>query len=436
MRLHMLTRTAAIALIAGLTPLGIDTAFAQASASEVAKAPDTYFVTVRDGVEMRCRPGAIWYPVARLERGQVLRKTGEQEGWLSVEYPPGTPALARVDRVEIRDGADGGQVAVLTRKTSLYAFNIEKQNSNDSYAMLFAHNHLEAGTRLLMINEVERLGGGLGGFLVMPPRGASGWVQPLSTDVRLATEDEVKAFLEDSGWDQQGEGSADNGAPEVAPPQDAGDQNNTTSDDQDSTDETGDTSDDDTASDVDEASPFDKATEGLESLNDAFRRLIQSPLEEAEVTPLIEAYEGFKGSLAEDLRRQGFGDAADAYIGLLKVRERLQQIMRETKELEARVGEMPDTAVVERSVSLGYTAVGRLMPSVIYNGERLPLLYRIVSVDTAVGRTIAYVAPSDEISMASRLGSIVGVRGSATTDQGRRVPILRVDEMDVLRSAE
>ncbi|GAB4549196.1 MAG: hypothetical protein Tsb0013_10290 [Phycisphaerales bacterium] len=411
--------------------------------AQVPTAPDSWLVVKRDGVQMRCRAGAIWYVVRELEAGQVLRVDGEREGWLGVEYPPGTPAVVRIERVELRENDDGERVAVLTRKSSLYAHNLQADTRDDSYAAVFSTNELEPGTRLPIVSEIERRGGGIGGYLVLPPRGAIGYIQPLAADVRTATEAEIAAFLEASGWNKP---EADDTTDEPAP---SSDQTSDTEPEQSRPDQQADTStannDATDAQQPDKQQPSDtqgepaddpyrKAEQRLSSLDEAFQRVLAAPMEDAELSGLIDSYESLRAELPDDQSSAAFRDAIDVRLTLLDLRAELQQLAREAADLEARVGETPDLEAVERSTSLGYEAVGRLMPSLIYDGERLPLLYRIVSVDTAYGRTVAYVAPHDEINLASALGAIVGVHGEATTEQDRRVPVLTPLRVDVLRS--
>ena len=442
-----------VGMIAALcSPSGLLPAVSDASAAqEGVKAPDSYIVTVRDGVLLRCRAGSIWYPVTTLKSGQVLRVMGETEGWQAVEYPPGTPAVARIERVELRKNAEGDEVAVLMRPSTLYAYNTTDPTSDMSYNGVFKIEQLPAGTELPILGTIEKRGGVLGGYLVDPPRGAIGYVQPLGSDVRLATDAEIAAFLQESGWDQQ-LGDGENDASEEHSDDDGG-MNGTPeggdgSGDTDSGTETGtgegaDDADDSSDNDKDngkaddaeaELDAYDKAERELLSLNDAFQRVLNAPMDEAELTGMREAYDSLLTRVPEGEEGRVFRDVIGVQLELLSIREELQEMLREANALEARINTTPDTMVVDRSQSLGYEAVGRLMPSLIYDGARLPLLYRVVSVDSAYGRTLAYVAPSEDVELTSALGSIVGVHGEATTEQDRRVPILTPERVDVLRS--
>lgn len=73
----------------------------------------------------------------------------------------------------------------------------------------------------------------------------------------------------------------------------------------------------------------------------------------------------------------------------------------------------------------GYDIVGRLVPSGIYDGRRLPRMYRIqaVAADGLV-RTIGYIRESETLNIESQLGQIVGVVGEARLDEALRLRVI------------
>ena len=80
-----------------------------------------------------------------------------------------------------------------------------------------------------------------------------------------------------------------------------------------------------------------------------------------------------------------------------------------------------------------YAMVGRLAPSAVYNGDRLPLMYRVQSVDPLTGpRTIGYVRPREGQRLDGNLGQIVGIIGSTTDDDALSLRIIRPERVDVL----
>ena len=104
----------------------------------------------------------------------------------------------------------------------------------------------------------------------------------------------------------------------------------------------------------------------------------------------------------------------------------------ESSSVEA--GESLERFVAQVKAARGYDVVGRLLPSAIYDGERLPLMYRVVSVDAEGGRTVAYLIGDDGDELAARTGEIVGVRGEGGAERSWRVPVIRVTAIETLRS--
>jgi hypothetical protein len=81
----------------------------------------------------------------------------------------------------------------------------------------------------------------------------------------------------------------------------------------------------------------------------------------------------------------------------------------------------------------GYQFVGRLVRSSVYDGNRLPLMYRIVSVNESVPRTIGYIVPGDEgLGATDRLGEIVGVLGTSSLDRDLNLRIVTPTRIDTL----
>ena len=67
-----------------------------------------------------------------------------------------------------------------------------------------------------------------------------------------------------------------------------------------------------------------------------------------------------------------------------------------------------------------------------YDGKRLPLLYRLMSVEGGAGRTLAYIAPAEGTDIAGKLGTIVGVVGTREGAAGLRAQVITPRRIDVL----
>jgi hypothetical protein len=81
-----------------------------------------------------------------------------------------------------------------------------------------------------------------------------------------------------------------------------------------------------------------------------------------------------------------------------------------------------------------WDAVGRLNASSIYNGERLPLLYRLQ--DQGTGQTIAYILPTPEFDLPSMLGLLIGVKGPMRYDESLRLNTILPAQIGPLSSKD
>jgi hypothetical protein len=80
-----------------------------------------------------------------------------------------------------------------------------------------------------------------------------------------------------------------------------------------------------------------------------------------------------------------------------------------------------------------YDAVGRLNASRVYDGKRLPMLYRLSS--PSGGRTIGYIRPSQQVDLLPMLGRLVGIVGSKNYDAGYRLLIVSPKRIDILTAS-
>jgi serine protease inhibitor ecotin len=74
--------------------------------------------------------------------------------------------------------------------------------------------------------------------------------------------------------------------------------------------------------------------------------------------------------------------------------------------------------------------MGRLNASTVYDGDRLPLLYKLA--DEVTGHTIAYVMPGPNSKPSEALGLLVGIKGVRRYDETLRVNVIIPDSIDVL----
>ena len=173
----------------------------------------------------------------------------------------------------------------------------------------------------------------------------------------------------------------------------------------------------------------------IEELESAFRALTTQPVEDAEIEPLISEYERLRDSIEDSEENVAWRARVENRISLLKVRLQVQENLRDLQAATEQA-DAGAKAIAERMSNLDltrpYALVGRLAASAIYDGKRLPLMYRLQSVDSGGGRTIAYVVPTPDIDLRGKLGSIVGVEGASRVDQGLKLRIVQPSRVDLL----
>jgi len=486
MRSSPLTTRAARALLAAgaccapfLAPPAAPRAHAQ-----VADAEPYYIEVQRDNVYLRCGDGTVWYAVAQVDADAVLRVDGEGFDWLRVAFPDGVGALVRAD-----EGALDAQRAVirLTRPSKLRYYNRDNGVVNSWKTLL--DQPLPAGEELPHLDTLRDEAGQPVGFLVEAPDEARAFIsQQLTSRI---SEEEALARLGRNDRDDEQPPRAESPAPEQptqtaaapreesAPPEttrpadessaQAPDTQQTEPADADQPDAPGPAAADEpadepadeapeqpvdqtaatneaapsppsdpapvlTMGDADDEAPGRRALT-LEELQDAFDRVIAEPILEAEIQPLINGHR----ELLETIEGDASAESVRAYlrtrIDLLEIRLDLQRQMERVRQIRSRAeqdAESIQSRVAEWRQRPEYLFIGRLAPSAIYDGKRLPLLYRLLSVEDAPGRTIAYIAPDENLDLNAKLGAIVGVVGAREGHGALRAQVVTPERVDVL----
>jgi hypothetical protein len=187
-----------------------------------------------------------------------------------------------------------------------------------------------------------------------------------------------------------------------------------------------------------ELAPEPASIEDLEQALTAARRLPKTALDEAldelhaEYTRTLHAEEakGQDERILEALRRRVAW--LDLRIETRNQRRALDAALAQASSREIEISQSVRTWQSSRS----YSMVGRLAPSAVYDGQRLPLMYRVQSIDPLTGpRTIGYVRPGEGQRFDDRLGQIVGIIGSTTDDDALSLRIIRPERVDALDAA-
>lgn len=409
-----------------------------------------YVVVERDGTPLQCRIGSASYPVKTLSASQVLKVDGQSTSMYRVEYVAGMNAFVKIDEVSLEDG---GKTAKLTKPSRLMAANSE---GGVSWWYLL-DKELDAGQTFGVQKTVKGPDGKDAGYLVPAPAGSRAYIR--RDAVRAATQAEVDTFLGKKTEETPAPAAPETKpvvtppaeppavlpatgpgvttipvkpapAPETAPsepakpevaPVEAPKPEATTPPE--------------TTPTPPAAAPGKLKAIDAETLGSIYGEALRTPLEQVELDAVIAEFQRTIESLTavegtERLRRQ-----LESRVQVLKMRALLQASLRETSASSGTLKAQVDQTKSELDrleKQRQYTVVGRLVASSVYDGRRLPLMYRVLSPEPTSTRTLAYVAPDGKLDLSEKVGKIVGVRGDSRLDESLRVNIVAPTSVDVL----
>jgi hypothetical protein len=401
---------------------------------------------------IRCAGGTYYYPIARVRANDVLVSLGKEGEWVRVEYPTGTFAYVGAEDAEKRDAN-----VALTAPSRLKAANLN-YGLRGSWKAVY-DEPLPVGTTLRLIEPVADEGGQTTAFLVEAPAGAIGYIHESS--IRDATPEEIAKFKAsmvpmpkgETTANAQGAGQAGPNAAEAqhaptgenatAPVAEAGDA--TPDQGESAPGETGLRANEQVVS-IDQ-SQHQTAPSGPDAqfmataaaLDAAFREVYAQPVIDAEYDELIaelkRAGESIPGTSSDV---ELFKRRIEQRVAVLELKRDVQKEQRALAEATRKIDEgaarlAEQLAALEKSQS--YSIVGRLVPSTVYDGSRLPLMYRIQSVGHAVPRTLGYVRPNEGVDIKSKVGEVVGVIGQSSLDLSLKLRVIRPERIDVLAPA-
>jgi hypothetical protein len=168
----------------------------------------------------------------------------------------------------------------------------------------------------------------------------------------------------------------------------------------------------------------------LEALEEMYRQLRREPIETAEVLPLRQLYLNLADETIEHEAVSIYAMSRAEQLAIwADLQERRAEISRLRKRLRMTVEEAEAVRLALES-RRDYVAVGRLTVSTIYDGRRLPALYRLQ--DAGTGRTIAYLRPTEAFNLGAMIGQIVGIVGEKGYDGGLRLNLVDPARIDLL----
>lgn len=414
--------------------------------AQVADVAPYYVVVEADGATLRSGDLRNYYPIAEARVGQVLRVDGEGRNWLRVSYPLQTRALVRGDRGE-HDRSAG--VVRLTSPGRPKAWNLE-YGVNGSWKDI-PTDILPAGTEMKFV-EIASDRNGASHYIVEAPRSSRAFIETAHT--RRASQAEADAYLRSIGGERAlvgaqsprpasepavptllGNQIADAGAGETEAPTDAASTAPT-----DPTDPT-------IAADTTRRTPVPQAlpdpTErpiaGLKELEVAFQNVQKQKAIDAELDQLLAEFRTALEKIDPTAENEPLRMAVDQRISMLEIRKDLQRQLREVHAARSAMdthSQRVADAAGEAKASRQYTLIGRLETSAIYDGQRLPLMFRIQSVGDAAPRTLGYIRPAEDMNLHSRTGQLVGVIGRAAMDERLKLNIVTPVRVDTLSAEE
>lgn len=176
----------------------------------------------------------------------------------------------------------------------------------------------------------------------------------------------------------------------------------------------------------------------FKQLESAFVALSKEPIEDAEIAPLIAEFGRLRSTLTNAEADKDQLLRIDQRLDLLDVRLSFQKNLRALNAVSEQANADAETMrlrLAELDKSRAYSLVGRLSASAIYDGQRLPFMYRLQSVEGGAGRTIAYIMPNKDLDLNGKLGSIVGVEGESNVDAALNLRIVTPTRVDLLTPA-
>lgn len=454
---------------------------------------EPYFVAVVDeNTLLRSGDLRSYYPIATIEPGTILRVTGEGERWLRVEYPDGLHALVRADHATL-DQARG--VVTLSRTGALKALSDTRYGVDGSFRDVQGPD--TPATTQLKHHRTETSSRGIVFYVVDAPRGAAGFIE--TAQARRATPSEIRehlASLEQASdrEESQGEGRGPTDTRDQTPagaqaPETTDERANEPADEQTPTlmepmrvertptppnqqpegRQSGNqpaqarpsqTDPAQTPREMRDEQPTNQnprqpegrgATQtpergdalqplpSLEALSAAFDAVRRQGTLEAEVDELVAAFNRVLANTPDTEDNASTRAWLQQRLSLLEIRKRVQQNLQEIAEARARLeagNAQSAEAMARLEAGRIYDFVGRLERSAVYNGDRLPLMYRLVSVGDGIPRTLGYIEPAEGLNLDRKLGVLVGVSGASTTRADLRLSTIDANSVVVLRSEE
>jgi len=397
------------------------------------KPVDPYFAVVSgEKVGIVCMANDNAYSLGEVKQGALVRIDAEDARWARIEYPSNLAAYVKADDAKL----DASQVT-LTKPTKLFALNALKGGVGSWKAVFDVE--LPIGTTMTLAdNGVEKQADVVLGYHVIPPTGAKAFVD--AKGLRRATQAEIEKAgqasmaavppVAPSGGGLTPPGALDKPAEPAKPkpepttiaaapePGTVGATIPTTPPAQNAP-----------------AEPAQRRVGNLQQLESSFAEVRKQPILTAEIDEITAEFRrAIDATPADQPRLKQQLEARLKYLELQKdYRETLRRNEESVRQANAASKTSLQAAMEQIEKTRVYTIVGTLQPSTVYDGQRLPRMFRIQSVGDSTPRTIGYLAPSPEFDLEAKVGQVVGVIGDAKLDPSLKLNIISPMRVDLLK---
>lgn len=436
---------------------------ALAWAQDVRDIEPVWKVVTRDGVSMRCGPESVFYAVAEYNSGRLLLVDGLTDSQARVRYPDDLAALVPADEVKVINDRS----VELIRPSGLRAPS-ELLGLSGSWKALFDPT-LPAGTQLSVRDTVKNTRGEVVGYAVIAPKppavpGHARAFVPADA-LRDATPNEVAKHLgtapaQPAATPAGNAPTQPTGQPATQPP--ATPPADTAGQPQQPDEGTSVVLTPGAAVPVDPsgapatqpattpsaepttipvqpaaqpaADPRQIFASKLEDLEASFAAARKLPAEQLDVAldELLAEYSRTREETTDDEYLAAQLDQRIEWLNLrILTRDQRRSIQAAMAQADDRSKAL-DNQVTDWRKGRAYQLVGRLVQSTVYNGERLPRMFRVQSVTSFDGtpRTLGYLVP--DAANETKLGAIVGIVGEARFDPQLRLMVIKADQVDVM----
>lgn len=423
---------------------------------------DPYYGVIVEKTQLQCFHTETAYTVTELQVGQILRVDGEGPRWARVSYPVGkVAAFVRADDAKVENGE-----LKLVNPSRLWAINAMRGFSGSWKALL--DTELPAGTQLKLTEpSMEKDGNTVTAYRVVAPEGARGYIDAKA--IKRAGEAEVEAYRQQlaqggmtlpalakggatpksdkSATEPKAEPKTDVAAKpapgaDLTSPMTPGGDAKTAANTTPATDDPNNTGvrpvatkPPTAAGNTATATPAPERRVGtLEQLEETFQLVYKQPSETAEFDALIGEYQRLVESTpASENRRRAQANARLETLKLKRdVRDRVRALKAEQAKVDAGSSEIQQ-AMAEVEKTRVYTIIGQLQPSTVYDGNRLPQMFRVQSVGDVTPRTLGYLKPTPELQLEKKVGLVIGVVGEAQLDPALHLNVITPVRVDTLR---